>query len=254
LKPKEQAQTGRACTRKRRCEEEERQCEQEQEVEERNAVIAAKRPPITLVTQLMPILNARQVRNTVDRLIATPRERHINSLRDGPGMVMREIAVVRILIARYGPLAGLRYAALPDFFLKKRAIVDVSNQDSHCLGYAILVAKPDVDHNGDRPAKYDGRFREYGLDQLTYPIQLDSLEEVERQLGNAFNVFSFYDDEGKGHYPLNLSRLGVDNAIDLLYWDTHFAGIKNLTCFLPDLAKHQGQLHWCRRCLCHFRR
>ena len=103
--------------------------------------VAAKRPPITLVTQLTPILNAREVRGTVDKLIATLRERHINSLRDGSGMVMRQIALTRILVARYEPLTGRRYAALPDFLAKKKAIVNVRNQDSRCFGYAILAAK-----------------------------------------------------------------------------------------------------------------
>ena len=130
-------------------------------------VVAAKRPPVTLVTQLTPILTARQVRGTVDKLIATLRERHINSLRDGSGMVMREIAVARILIARYEPLVGRRYAALPDFLAKKKAIVNVRNQDSRCFGYAILAAKLDLHYqeHADRPSKYDGRFHEYGLDQ-----------------------------------------------------------------------------------------
>ena len=223
LKPKEQPQTGGARTRKQRREEEARERQQQEREEEEEVegdnVVAAKRPPVTLVTQLTPILNARQVRGTVDKLIATLRERHINSLRDGSGMVMREIAVARILIARYEPLVGRRYAALPDFLAKKQAIVNVRNQDSRCFGYAILAAKLDLDHHehADRPSKYDGRFHEYGLDRLTYPVQLDSLEEVERQLGIAFNVFSFFDDEGKGRYPLYLSRLDIDNAIDLLY-------------------------------------
>jgi hypothetical protein len=138
LKPKEQSQTGGARTRNQRREEEARQRqrrEQEhvEEEEEGDNVVVAKRPPVTLVTQLTPIINARQVRGTVDKLIATLRERHINSLRDGSGMVMREIAVARLLVARYEPLVGRRYAALPTFLANKKAIVNVRNQDSRCF-------------------------------------------------------------------------------------------------------------------------
>jgi hypothetical protein len=190
----------------------------------------------------------------VDKLIATLRERHINALRDGSGMVMRQIAVVNLHMALYEPLAGHRYAELPKFLAKKQAIVNVRNQDSRCFGYAILAAKLNLNHHDhpDRPTKYDGRFREFGLDQLTYPVQIDKLEEVERQLGIAFNVFSFKDDEGKWRYPLYLSRLNVDKAIDLLYWKTHFAWIKSFSSFMSDITKSHRQLYWCKRCLCHF--
>jgi hypothetical protein len=227
LKPKEQqVQTGGARTRKQHREEEarlqrEREQREEQEAEVEDEAVAAKRPPVALVTQLTPVLNAREVRSVADKLIATLRERHINSLRDGSGMVMRQIALARLLVARYEPLTGRRYAALPDFLAKKKAIVNVRNQDSRCFGYAILAAKLNVDRveHGDRPSRYDGHFREYGLDKVVYPVRIESLEDIERQLGIAFNVFSFFDDEGKGRYPLYLSRLDIDNAIDLLYWD-----------------------------------
>jgi hypothetical protein len=91
------------------------------------------------------------------------------------------------------------------------------------------------------------------LDRLAYPVKIDSLEEVEHQLGIAFNVFPLFDDEGKERYPLYLCRLNVDNAIDLLYWNTHFPWIKNFECFMSDLPKHQGQLHWRKRSVYHFR-
>ena len=67
LKPKEQPQAGGARTRKQRREEEERQRQEQEQREleeevEGDEVVVAKRAPVTIVTQLTTILNAKDVR------------------------------------------------------------------------------------------------------------------------------------------------------------------------------------------------
>ena len=42
-----------------------------------------------------------------------------------------------------------------------------------------------------------------------------------------------------------------ERTIDLLYWDEHYAWIKNFRRFMADLSSH-NTLHWCRRCMGHF--
>ena len=134
LKPKFDRQKGGA----RRTRQQQRSAEEEAEDEESQPT---KRPPVTLVTKLTPVLSVRDVRTTVDNFIATLRERHINALQNGSRMVMREIKLAQLNVARYEPLAGRRYCALPDFLLKKHAVINVHNFDSRCFGYAILSAK-----------------------------------------------------------------------------------------------------------------
>ena len=57
--------------------------------EEDEGETSTVRPPVTLQTKLTPILSEREVRATANKLIQTLRERHINSMREGSGMVMR---------------------------------------------------------------------------------------------------------------------------------------------------------------------
>ena len=88
---------------------------------------------------------------------------------------------------------------------------------------------------------------------------MDDLEEVERELDIGINVFTFFDDEGKGRKPIYTSKL-VDpqDATDLLFWEVdevgHFAWIRSFHGFVSDLYKEGGKqrVQWCKRCFSHF--
>ena len=67
----------------------------------------------------------------------------------------------------------------------------------------------------------------------------------------TINVFSLFDDKGEGRHPLYVSEKGPEKVIDLLFWDDHYAWIKNFRRFMADLSSH-NTLFWCRRCLGHF--
>ena len=67
----------------------------------------------------------------------------------------------------------------------------------------------------------------------------------------GINVYSFFDDEGKGRYPLYATTKVFERTVDLLYWDEHYAWIKNFRRFMADLSSH-NTLHWCRSCMGHF--
>jgi hypothetical protein len=90
---------------------------------------------------------------------------------------------------------------------------------------------------------------------------------IERQLGYAINVFSFYDDNGKARHPVYISRywaeledrgedvppLADQKTVDLLYFSEHWAYIHDFSRFMGDFNNHNGERYWCKRCLSSFR-
>ena len=155
---------------------------------------------IGLTTKLTPITHRSDVRRTVERLLAELRERHVNSIQNGSGFVLRAIVSADISIAKHTPLDGSSYLPLPDFLARKRCIVNIQNKDNRCFGYAILAASVRLHtaNHAYRAAPYDKYFEQYGLDKVNYPVKIEDLEAIERQLNIPFNVFTFFDDEGKG--------------------------------------------------------
>ena len=219
---------------------------------------------IGLVTKLRPITHINQVANMVDQMLEDLRTRHIDKMQNGSGFMIRAIVQTVLKVAQHTPLAGSSYLPLPIFLQRKQrnsVFVNVQNQDTRCFGYSILASIKDIaaDEHPERIKHYPERdFVLYGLDKLQYPIKIEDLEVVEREIDIAVNVFTFFDDEGKGRKPIYTSKLDdPQKATDLLFWEVdgvgHFAWIRNFHGFVNDLHGNTGKrVHWCKRCFSHF--
>ena len=103
--------------------------------------------------------------------------------------------------------------------------------------------------HSERPKQYLEFYQIEGLNQLDYPVAPDQMPEIEEKLNIKINVFSFFDDEGKGRYPLYISRREhFRKEIDLLYWEEHYAWIKNFGSFIHDISPSHRTKIFCKRC------
>jgi len=216
------------------------------------------RAPIVgfLRTDLAAVLVPNEILSTIWITLATVRARHVNFMRDSSGLRLKQINGADFYYSKFNPLTriGSSYVKLPNFLQRKKAIVNVKNNDNRCFAYALLSALH-PGKNSDRPKEFDKFFdRHLELRDLHFPVKLDQLREVEEKIGIAFNVFSFFDDEGRGRYPVYLSKLSELTAIDLLFWSGHYAWIKNFSRFMSDTVKHNGAHFYCKRCLGRFTR
>ena len=214
---------------------------------------AAPTAPITPVlrTKLVTVLSMQGAQQVVHGIMETLRMRHANFMREKSGLRLESLRIVDVEIARPKHLltAGSSYTELPKFLSLKKAIVNVKNTDERCFGYAILSALHQATFHVCRPSHYDRFFAEHAeLNQLTYPVETDQFERVEQRIGIPFNVFTFYDDQGQARYPLYISNLDSDAAIDLLFWNGHFAWIKSFTRFLGDQNTNGHIRYFCKRC------
>ena len=176
-----------------------------------------------------------------------------NHLRNKSGLTVDEVLRLDLQMAEYNPLSGGSYKPLPKFIRNKHIIVNVNNTDERCFGYAILASKYDFQNNPQRPQHYNPYFTDEHLDELKYPINPFDVPKMEDQLNLKINLFSFFDDEGQGRYPLYISqRETFLREINLLYWDGHYAWIRNINGLFFDLNNHHGKKFLCLRCLGHF--
>jgi hypothetical protein len=190
VKPKIVQQTGDALLRAHRV-----QKRHKYEKNEKNKEIAM----IGLQTKVTPITHQKDVRPTVERLLTELNERHVNAIQVGSGFVLCGILSVDLNVAARTPLDARSYIPLPDFLQRKRCIVNVKNDDNRYFGYALLAPlHPEHYHkHSGRAGKCDGYFAQYGLDSINYPVKIEDLESLERQVHIPFNVFAFLDDEGE---------------------------------------------------------
>ena len=176
-------------------------------------------------------------------------------IRNQASLVVKRILSTHLEVAQFHPI-GRGYKELPDFLAIKQAIINVQNTDNRCFGYAILAAlhNQDVGKNPQRPSKYAQFFaqNERGINTIHYPVALDDIDALEDRLFLRINVITFRDDEGRIREPLYVSEKAYAREVDLLYWDDHYAWIKDFSSFLFDITKNRNKKFFCKRCLSHF--
>ena len=107
--------------------------------------------------------------------------------------------------------------------------------------------------DNERPVLYtDAMFERNNLHDLPYPIKPSDVSNYEDLLQTNINVFSFFDDEGKARYPMFISRKIYARWANLLYWNKHYAPIKNIDRLFSNITKHHPRKNICFRCFGHF--
>ena len=147
--------------------------------------------------------------------------------------------------------ANSDFQELPQFLRKKKAVVNVINNDQRSFGYSILSAKyyQIGRKNKHRLMFYDRLFNAQHLTNLPYPVCIDDIEKYEKKLKLNINIITFSDDAGRDLSPLYVSNKKSNQPnIDLLYWNGHFAWVRNRSRLLSHLSKRKVRLHFCIRC------
>jgi hypothetical protein len=97
-----------------------------------------------------------------------------------------------------------------------------------------------------RTNNYDRCFAQHPtINGLEHRIQDDQFEEAERHIDIPFNAYSFRNDEGRARYPLYISRVNLDAAYDVLFWNDHYAWVASFSRFL---AEQNANEHLCLSC------
>jgi hypothetical protein len=204
-------------------------------------------------TKSTALHNSFEITNTLDKLDEDVLQRHANFLRTSSGFTVDSVESATLHAARFTPLAGSGFKTLPRFLALKKCIVNVQNTDNRCFGYSLLAALEPANGARNRASRYDLHFAKHGLDEIQYPVSPNEVPAIEDKVHININVFSFFDDEGKGRYPLYASKKANDRSVDLLYWHGHYALITSFERFLSDITKSHTQKLICRQCFGHFK-
>ena len=209
-----------------------------------------------------------EVEEILDEIIDELSFSHQHFVENHAGFRVHTFIKSHVTIMRVNHSSCSTFRVLPKFLMNKRAIINVQNKDNRCFAYALLAAlHPPSDHPY-RPQSYDQFFALYSFDQIHYPVTFDQIPAIEDRVKVNINVFTFWDDEGRGRVPCLISNKSYPKSIDLLWWSDnkdisqfqptesnggHYAWIKNFSALMGDIPTAWCHtLHWCKKCLCHF--
>ncbi|XP_044578974.1 uncharacterized protein LOC123261446 [Cotesia glomerata] len=197
------------------------------------------------------------------------------------GWSLTEILNLSINISRYAPLqAGLStFVLLPRDIQKKKAVVNIMNEDHYCFLWSVVAALYPVSSNSCVTSSYPYPSSVLDHTGIKFPIELKDIPLFEKLNDLKINVYGIEakeDDDEKDPsiiVPLYLSS-NLDcqkDTIHLLMIETnitlndddsienhrpifHFAFIRNLSRLVKSsITKGKTKLFFCDRCLCHFK-
>ena len=129
---------------------------------------------------------------------------------EGSGWQFNRIEYFDISINPFQPISGSSYIKLPEFLAKKKAVIDVKNEnDNECFKWAVTSAVFQKDKDPQRLTKeMKENSEKFDWKGIECPVSLKDIDKFEKQNLFAINVFGF---DGKEVYSLRISK--CENSI-----------------------------------------
>ena len=103
-------------------------------------------------------------------------------------------------------------------------------------------------HKSEARYYNEADFEKYHLDQIQYPVPVQTVPELEDTLDISFTVISFCDDEGRGLFTMYNTKHERARNIDLFYYNGHYAWIKNVEKLVGCLSKDGHKVFYHKTC------
>ena len=178
--------------------------------------------------------------------------------KKGSGWYFKEVISLEIHIVEYKPMKGGSYIPLPNCIMRKKAIINMENEDNKCFLWSILrYLHPREKHspkiNDLKKYENDLNFKE-----INFPVKVKDIIKFENQNPDlpGINIFSLNDNNKV--YPLRINQKDCQKTIDLfLHSDgekQHYSLIKNFTRLVRSqyTSHRSSKIYICKKCLTHY--
>ena len=203
-------------------------------------------PPVRFYTEQKAILNEDDIdlSKEFSKLVV----RIEDFVQNGSGWKLNTLKTLWLDIAKYEPIKGSSYLPLPDALKNKQAVVNIKNNDEHCLRYCLRAALFPAKNNINKVSSYP---TEDGLnfEGIISPTPVSQITKVETLNNLAINVYGWENNKVIIHrisnQPHNVKR--INTLIVEQDGKTHYVWVKHFNRLLG--SKHEKQMFYCERCL-----
>ena len=206
-----------------------------------------------------PFFHSRQKKNlgTNMEIVGEMENEKIENLenfnRGGSNWVFEKVLFLEIHFARWNPLRGSGWIALPPALQKKKALINMKNNDDMCFKWCIARAVNPVEIHPERiTPQLREQAEELNWEGCKFPMAVNKIKLFEsRNPQFSVNVFGWNGSV----FPLKIVREEKEIHVDLLLLKTHFVLVKSFSRFLSSQVCRNGhERFFCKRCLNSFPR
>ena len=177
---------------------------------------------------------------------------------NGSGWYFKEVLHLEIHTADYYPMRGSCYIPLPDWIMRKKAIVNIRNNDDKCFLWCVLRYLHPKDKNDTRLTdlkKYENTLNSKGI---KFPVKIKDIPKFESLNPSLPGINVFSVNEKNKFYPLRMTQRNPQKTIDLFLYEEnskyHYSLIKNFSRLFRSqiTSRTNGQTYICKKCFTHF--
>ena len=179
--------------------------------------------------------------------------------QNGSGWYFKEVIQLEIHTVEFKPLKGSFYIPLPDWIMRKKAIVSIRNKDSKCFLWSILRYLHPREKNDSRLKDLEQYEHEIKIPKgFTFPVKIRDITKFENANPKLPGINVFSVTTNKKFYPLRMALRDSQKSIDLFLYEEngkyHYSLIKNFSpLFRSQITSRTNEpLHICKRCFSGF--
>ena len=176
------------------------------------------------------------------------------------GWYFRRVVKLEIHTVDYKPMnGGSSYIPLPDWIMRKKAIVSIRNSDNKCFLWSVLRYLYPREKNDCRLGdlkKHENKLNTKGIE---FPVKIKDISKFESLNPDLPGINVFSVDDNKKFYPLKMANKDPQNTIDLFYYQppeggAHYSLIKNFSRLFRSqiTTRTNDPIQICKRCFTHF--
>ena len=178
--------------------------------------------------------------------------------RKGSGWYFKKVNSLEIHIVEYKPMKGSSFIPLPNFIMRKKAIINMENEDDKCFLWSILRYLHSREKHSTRINDLKKYENDLNFKEINFPVKVKDIQKFENNNPDlpGINVFSVNDNNKI--YPLRINKKDCQKLIDLFLYSEdekqHYSLIKNFSRLVrSQITKDTTRkLRICKKCLTNF--
>ena len=178
--------------------------------------------------------------------------------QNGSGWYFREIVHLEIHTVDYHPMRGSYYIPLPDWIMRKKAIVNIRNKDDKCFLWCVLRYLHPRDRNDFRITDLNPKENSLNTKGIKFPVRVKDISKFEKLNPDLPGINVFSVNENKKFYPLRMAQRNPQETIDLFLYEEdgkyHYSLIKSFSRLFRSqiTSRTNGKIYICKRCFTHY--
>ena len=203
-------------------------------------------------------LESTDVKEIITNVIHTFIQKITIFQKKGSGWSFKEIVHLEIHTVDYNPMRGSSYIRLPDWIVKKKAILNIKNKDDKCFLWCVLRYLNPKGKNAELLTDLKQKENSLNTKGIKFPVRVKDISKFEKLNPDLPGINVFSVNENKKFYPLRMAQRNPQETIDLFLYEEegkyHYSLIRSFSRLFRSqiTSRTNGKIHICKRCFTHF--